>query len=147
MEPTTTLIQCKRVFPHPAEHVYAAFLDPGQVRQWFGPREFSIGTVEIDAVPGGQLAIEMIPPNGDRLWVKGAYTALVHGVVIAYTFAYEPDLPGLGSTLVTINFNRVENGTEVTLVHTIYKTINPTGRAKGWEAGLDKMETLLNTKD
>lgn len=144
MEKNNTIIQCKRVFKHPVHRVFGAFLDPEKVKLWFGPKEFSIGKVNLNPEVNGALEIEMITPKNDVLWVKGVYTEIVPETRIAYTFIYEPDGPNLGKTLVTVHFKAVSDlETEVQLVHTIYKTINPEGRAKGWEAGFDKLEILL----
>jgi uncharacterized protein YndB with AHSA1/START domain len=143
MEQDNTVIQCKRTFRHPVKKVFEAFLDPQKVKQWFGPKEFSIGSVNLTPVVNGILEIEMITPKNDVLWVKGNYTEIIPETRIAYTFIYEPDAPGLGKTLVTIHFTSKGAETEVTLVHTIYKTINPEGRTKGWEAGFDKLEAIL----
>lgn len=138
-----TIITCKRNFRHPVAKVFSAFLDAGKVKQWFGPKEFSIGEVHLQPEVNGQLEIEMITPRGDKLWVKGTYTAIVPNEKIEYTFVYVPDMPNLGETLVTIHFSDIGSGTEATLIHTIYKPINPDGRTKGWEDGFDKMEKLL----
>ena len=146
MEENKTIITCKRAFPHNREKVFAAFLDAGKVKQWFGPKEFSIGEVILQPIAGGRLDIEMITPKGDRLWVRGKYTTIEPEETIAYTFMYEPDMPGLGETLVTFHFASTEAGTEVSLVHTIHKPINPAGRTKGWEDGFDKMEHILLTE-
>lgn len=146
MEQNTTIINCKRHFRHPVTKVFGAFLDPGKVKQWFGPKEFSIGDVQITPTVNGDVAIEMISPRGDVLWVRGRYTSILPDSKIEYTFVYEPDMPGLGETLVTIHFTADTNGTEVSLIHTIYKPINAQGRAKGWEDGFDKMEQLLSTQ-
>jgi uncharacterized protein YndB with AHSA1/START domain len=144
MEKDTTIIQCRRTFRHPVQKVFGYFLDPVMVKQWFGPKEFSIGQINLEPKAGGHLEIEMITPKNEVLWVKGTYTEIVANEKIAYTFMYEPDGPNLGQTLVTIHFrNMSDRETDVQLIHTIYKTINPEGRAKGWEAGFDKLETLL----
>jgi uncharacterized protein YndB with AHSA1/START domain len=146
MTPETTIINCRKVFAHPVNKVFQAFLDPAAVKQWFGPFAFTIGNVLLDARINGALEIEMIAPNGQTLWVKGTYTEIVPLVRIAYTFSYEPDTPGLGQTLVTIHFQARGPETEVTIIHTIYKTINPEGRSKGWEDGFAKMELLLDNQ-
>ncbi|MCF8451467.1 MAG: SRPBCC domain-containing protein, partial [Taibaiella sp.] len=130
----------------PVSKVFQAFLDPAAVKQWFGPYAFSIGEVILDARVNGVLEIEMIAPNGQTLWVKGAYTEIVPLQRIGYTFSYVPDMPGLGETLVTTHFLARDQETEVTIIHTIYKTINPEGRAKGWVDGFAKMEQLLDNK-
>lgn len=144
MTENKTIISCKRVFAQPVAKVFGVFLDAAKVKQWFGPKEFSIGEVFIEPVVSGRIEIEMITPKGDILRVRGIYTTIETDATIAYTFRYEPDMPGLGETLVTFHFGRVEAGTEVSLVHTIYKPINPAGRTKGWEDGFDKMEKLLD---
>lgn len=144
MEQNKTLISCRRFFPHPCGRVFDAFLSPDKIKQWFGPKEFSIGEVSLSPEAGGALAIEMITPRGDKLWVRGVYKRIVPNTEIIYTFSYEPDMPGLGETMVTITFSETDGGTEVSILHTIYKSIDAAGRTKGWEDGFDKMQTLLS---
>jgi uncharacterized protein YndB with AHSA1/START domain len=138
-----TIIQYRRTFHHAIERVFEAFLDPAQVKVWFGPKEFSIGKVKLTPEPGGNIDIEMITPNGAVLWAKGIYREIIPLEKISYTFSYVPDGPGLGESLVSFYFTAKGNETEVALVHEIYKTINPEGRTKGWEDGFDKMDLLL----
>lgn len=146
MNDNKTIISCKRRFAHDPAKVFAAFLDADKVKQWFGPKEFSIGNVRLEPEVNGKLEIEMITPKGDVLWVRGRYTNIEPGKTIAYTFVYEPDMPGLGETLVTVHFDAAEGGTNVSLVHTIYKQMDPAGRTKGWEDGFDKMGKLLDNQ-
>ncbi|MES2701834.1 MAG: SRPBCC domain-containing protein [Bacteroidota bacterium] len=143
MDQDKTIIRCSRTFGHPVSKVYEAFVNPALVQQWYGPKEFTIGTVNIVPEVNGSLEIELVTPKG-TLWVKGIFTEMIPGVRLAYTFVYEPDMPNLGRTLVTIHFKEQGTATEVELIHTIYKTINPGGRTKGWETGFDKMEQILN---
>lgn len=138
-----TIIQTRRTFGHTVDKVFEAFLDPAQVKVWFGPKEFSIGQVILAPEAGGNIEIEMITPKGDILWVKGTYVEIIPLKKIAYTFTYVPDGPNLGKSLVNFYFTGNGNETTVALVHEIYKTINPEGRAKGWEDGFDKLERLL----
>ena len=59
-----TIIHCKRVFKHPVEKVFDAFLNSNHVKEWFGPKEITIGQVMLSPVVGGNLDIEMITSTG-----------------------------------------------------------------------------------
>ena len=139
-----TIIHCKRVFKHPVEKVFDAFLNPLHVKEWFGPKEITIGQVMLSPVVGGNLDIEMITSTG-VLWVKGIFREIVLHKKISYAYHYVPDASGLGESLVSFYFSSNENETEIELVQEIYKSINAEGRTKGWEGGFDKMEIFLSS--
>jgi uncharacterized protein YndB with AHSA1/START domain len=137
-----TIIHCKRVFKHPVEKVFDAFLNPLHVKEWFGPKEITIGQVMLSPIVGGNLDIEMITLTG-VLWVKGIFRDIVLHKKISYTYHYVPDRSGLGESLVSFYFSCNENETEIELVQEIYKSINAEGKTRGWEGGFDKLEIFL----
>jgi uncharacterized protein YndB with AHSA1/START domain len=137
-----TIIHCNRVFKHPVEKVFEAFLNPLHVKEWFGPKEITIGQVMLSPVVGGNLDIEMITSTG-VFWVKGIFREIVLHKKISYAYQYVPDISGLGESLVSFYFSSHKNETEIELVQEIYKSINAEGRTRGWEGGFDKMEIFL----
>jgi uncharacterized protein YndB with AHSA1/START domain len=137
-----TIIRCKRTFRHPVEKVFDAFLHPEHLKEWFGPKEVTIGQVMLLPVIGGKLDIEMITPTG-VLWVKGIFREIDLYKKISYSYHYVPDASGLGESLVNFYFSGYENQTEIELVQEIYKPVKAEGRTKGWEGGFDKMELFL----
>lgn len=139
-----TIIHCKRVFQHPVEKVFNAFLNPLHVKEWFGPKETAIGQVMLSPFVGGNLDIEMITPTG-VFWVKGIFREIDLHKKISYSYHYTPDASGLGESLVSLYFSGDENETEIELVQEIYKSIQAEGRTRGWEGGFDKMEIFLDT--
>ncbi|HYG16806.1 MAG TPA: SRPBCC domain-containing protein [Bacteroidia bacterium] len=139
-----TIIQYKHTFKHPVGKVFRAFLEAASVKLWFGPKEFSIGTVELEPKVGGNLSIEMISPRGDVFWMKGLFTEITEDYKIVYDAVYEPDVPNLGNYRVSYLFKAGGQQTEVTVVQEIYKVINPEGRTKGWEDGFAKLEAILD---
>jgi uncharacterized protein YndB with AHSA1/START domain len=46
--------------------VYAAWTDPEQIQEWFGPDGMTIETKEIDLKPGGVWRFDMVAANGTR---------------------------------------------------------------------------------
>ena len=59
-------IVLSRVIDAPRSLVYAAWTDPDQIQQWFGPEGFAIETKEIDLHPGGVWRFDMVAPDGTR---------------------------------------------------------------------------------
>jgi uncharacterized protein YndB with AHSA1/START domain len=55
-----------RVIDAPRSLVYAAWTDPDQIQQWFGPDGFAIETKEIDLRLGGVWRFDMVGPDGTR---------------------------------------------------------------------------------
>ncbi len=53
-----------RVFPVPADMLFAAFSDPAMLAQWWGPEGFTNTIQEFDFRPGGAWRITMRAPNG-----------------------------------------------------------------------------------
>jgi uncharacterized protein YndB with AHSA1/START domain len=56
-----------RVVNAPRERVFAAWTDPNQIRQWFGPAGFKTETLECDIRPGGRWRFIYTGPDG-RKW-------------------------------------------------------------------------------
>jgi uncharacterized protein YndB with AHSA1/START domain len=49
-----------KVFDHPRERVFAAWLDPAALSQWYGPAGLSIETHEADLREGGAWRFDMV---------------------------------------------------------------------------------------
>lgn len=55
-----------RVINAPRERVFAAWTDPNQIRQWFGPAGFTTETLECDIRPGGRWRFIYTGPDGTK---------------------------------------------------------------------------------
>jgi uncharacterized protein YndB with AHSA1/START domain len=55
-----------RVINAPRERVFAAWTDPNQVTQWFGPAGFKTETLECDIRPGGRWRFIYTGPDGTK---------------------------------------------------------------------------------
>lgn len=53
-----------RVVAASLDRAFAAWADPAQIVQWFGPEGFTLDTHEIDIRPGGRWRFDMIAPDG-----------------------------------------------------------------------------------
>ena len=59
-------IVLSRVIDAPRERVFAAWVDPAQITQWFGPAGFSCDTQECDIRPGGCWRFTYTGPDGTK---------------------------------------------------------------------------------
>lgn len=55
-----------RVLDAPVDRVFAAWADPAQITQWFGPAGFTCDTSECDIRPGGRWRFVYTGPDGTR---------------------------------------------------------------------------------
>src|SRR5688500_147272 len=80
-----------RVRDAPRERVWEAWTDPEQMKKWWGPKDFTAPTVEIDLQEGGKYLNCMRSPDGQDFWSTGVYREIVpmEKLVITDSFADE----------------------------------------------------------
>src|SRR6185503_6110733 len=66
-----------RVFDAPRSLVWAAFTEPERMKEWWGPKEFSVVKSQMDLRPGGTYHYGMKAKNGDVMWGKMAFREIV----------------------------------------------------------------------
>ncbi len=138
-----SMVRCQRVYKHPAEKVFAAFLSPATLRHWYGPRDMVVGDLQVEPVVGGKFDIELISERFGRLWTRGFFQEITPFERLVYTFIFDPDLGAAGDSVVTVSFNEVAAGTEVTVLQVLQKVIDPRGRTQGWTDILANLDAFL----
>ncbi len=76
-----------RIFDAPVERVWQAWIDPEQVKQWWGPDGFSSPSAEIDFREGGTSLVCMRAPKefgGQDMFSTWTYTKIVPMAQIEY---------------------------------------------------------------
>jgi uncharacterized protein YndB with AHSA1/START domain len=77
-------IVVSRIVNAPAERVFAAFADPAQVVQWWGPNGFVTRTISSDLRVGGAWRYTMTGPDGKVFPNKNVFVEIVPGARIVY---------------------------------------------------------------
>jgi uncharacterized protein YndB with AHSA1/START domain len=98
----------------PRERVFAAFVEPQQLAEWWGPAGFTTLGVDVDPREAGRYRITMQPPAGDAFHLSGSYSEFDPPRRLAFTFAWEEPDPDDRETLVTLSF--LDDGEHTTLV-------------------------------
>jgi len=143
-QPAETRLHLEKVLTVPRERVFAAFVDPAQLRRWWGPAGFTVSRLELAAEEGASYRIAMQPPEGGVFHIRGTLQAVEPPRRLAFTFIYEEPDPDDQETLVTLTFDSTDSGTRITLDQ------GPFGTAarlelhrEGWTDTLDRLERSL----
>ncbi|HXS11880.1 MAG TPA: SRPBCC domain-containing protein [Acidobacteriaceae bacterium] len=146
-------LHLRRFFAAPRQMVFDAWTKPEMVKEWFGPRCFTIPVCEMEARGGGAIRIDMQTLDGGT----------VHRLMGRYVEFYPPyrfhftsgpvDKEGrhIFETWTSVFFEEVEGGTEVVLDVHVTKTTPEAamylkGMREGWSQSLDKLEEFVGAR-
>jgi uncharacterized protein YndB with AHSA1/START domain len=138
-KPSLTL---KRRFNAPAEKVYAAWTQPAQIAQWFGPDAGGVSHAEADVRTGGRYTVIFQTEDGEEHHVSGVYREVVPNRRLVFTWAWR-STPERES-LVTILIEPQGEDSLFTLIHEQFFDEPARDRHRdGWSASLDKLARHL----
>src|SRR2546430_14799284 len=134
-----------RLLPAGRAHVFEALTDPDRLAIWWGPKGFTVPSVEVDLRAGGRYRIAMQPPGGDLFHLSGEFIEVDPQARLAYTFRWEPPDPDDLETVVSISLRDLGDSTELALTQRAFAT--EARRAlhdQGWTDSLDRLEELMS---
>lgn len=82
-----------RVFDAPRELVFEALSKPEHMKEWWGPRGFTMPVCEMDFRPGGAYRFVQNGPDGAEYAFRGEFREIVPPERISWTFEFE-GMPG-----------------------------------------------------
>ena len=121
------------------EAVFATFVEPDQLALWWGPDDGPVLSAEVDPLVGGRFRIRFrLAGDGTEHGSSGTFDVFDPPHRLAMSWAWEAD-DGPDSH-VDVTFRRVDQGTEVTLVHSRLGNEQARGEhQQGWEGAFDKL--------
>ena len=133
-----TTIDGVRVVDAPRERVFAAWTEPKQMAQWWGPQGCTVPVCELDLRPGGRIHIVIRSPQGD-FPIVGEYVEIVRPSRIVMR---------RDRKLTTVLFDEHFGKTIVTLVQTFEtpaeaEAERTSGAEQGWGQTFEKLDALL----
>jgi uncharacterized protein YndB with AHSA1/START domain len=150
-----------RIFDAPVEAVWQLWTDPEQFAAWYGPNGARIPVADMDVRVGGlrRVGMEVQTPNGPMsIWFTGEYREIVVNRRLAYTESMSdkdgrvlaPSDLGMSHdhptvTEVVVELEDLDGCTRMTLTHRGIPAASP--GANGWTMALDKLATLITTRN
>jgi len=145
----TRSITVSRVIDSTPERGYEAFLDPVDLAAWLPPTGFSAEVHHLEPEVGGTFRITFTGETDELAdyghSFGGTYLELVPGERIVHTDAFETDDPAMaGKMTVTVTFEAVEGGTEVT-VHqeNVPEVVSREDATAGWNDSLANLAAVV----
>jgi uncharacterized protein YndB with AHSA1/START domain len=145
-------LKITRVFDAPRKAVFAAWTDPKQVAQWWGPTGFTTPVCELDVRPGGAIRIDMRAPDGTIYPMTGVYNEVVPPERLVFTATpLDKDGKAMFENLNTVIFSEHNGKTTVELRVEVVKSSAAAeaylaGMEMGWNMTLDRLETHVGKK-
>ena len=136
-----TSLEIKRFINAPRARVYAAWTDPAQLKQWWGPESVRTRNFTADARVGGKYRWDLFNQEGEEMTVYGEYRELVPGRKIVFSWQWDDDEAWKNvSSVVTVELADCDGGTEVRLVHEKLPSEASRDRHnEGWNSVLDSL--------
>lgn len=136
----------RRLIAAPPARVFAAWIEPEQLRLWWGPAPVICVGAEVDARVGGRYRIANRFPDGAVLWISGTFERVDPPRLLAYSWRVEPG--PRRDERVTVRFEPRGAGTEVIVIHDrIADAALRERHAVGWDGCLVKLEAVFATAD
>lgn len=139
-----------RIINAPREIVFKAWTDPKQVEQWWSPQQFTNVVHQWNAIPGGEILVDMKGPDGVAHPMGGRFKEVDAPNKLVFTataFAGADGTPQL-QNLNTVTFEDLNGKTKLTLYVDVQKAGPGTeiplgGMEEGWSQSLDRFGALL----
>ncbi len=140
-----TSLEIKRLINAPRDRVYAAWTDPAQLKQWFGPEKVLTRDLIADVRVGGKFRWDLTNPEGEDMTMLGEYRELQPGRKIVFMWQWDDDEDWENHvSIVTVELNDADGGTALRLTHEgLPNAKSRDGHAEGWNSVLDKLERFV----
>jgi uncharacterized protein YndB with AHSA1/START domain len=139
-------LEINRVIKVSRERVYAAWTDPAQLKEWFGPENVQTRDLVADARVGGKFRWDLTNSEGEKMTMLGEYRELQPGKKIVFTWKWDDDETWENHiSIVTVELSDREGGTELRLIHEqLPNEQSRDGHTRGWNSALNKLENFLS---
>ena len=138
-----TALRITRVIRTDRQSVWDAWTKPEQMKQWSCPAPGGLAEATSDLRVGGAFTMRMVV-EGVEHNAFGTYREVEEPKRLVYTWDWREEEQAMGDTLVTVEFNEVEGGTEVVLLHEGFPAEEArAGHDEGWNACMANLEGYL----
>jgi uncharacterized protein YndB with AHSA1/START domain len=138
-------LELTRLFLAPRARVFEFFTAAALLAEWWGPRGFSIPSIDFIPRVGGTYRIEMQPANGDAFVLAGTFREVDIPSRLAFTFEWEPPEPDDQETVAQLAFEVTDaDSTRVQLRQGPFKAeARRALHRDGWTESFDKLAELV----
>ena len=140
-----TSLEITRFINASPDRVYAAWTDPAQLKEWFGPENVRTRNITANVCVGGKYRWDLITQDDEDWAAFGEYRELIPEKKIVFTWQWDDDEAWKNRiSLVTIELFERRGGTELRLTHEQLPSEESRDRHnEGWNSLLDRLEQFI----
>lgn len=154
-EAATATVNLRHQYNATPQQVFKAWSDPQALQQWFGPHSHKCKVEKYNFRVDGEWQIRMTPieedtdcggyDKGADSVCAGTFVEIIGDKKIAMTFAWIENGGDVSGTLLTVEFNAHDSGTEVILTHErLPNEDSARAHQGGWQGTLECLETYIS---
>ena len=134
-------VKVRREIAAPAAELFDAWLDPEKLALWMRPGDTSRTDAKVDPRVGGAFEIVMHTPKGS-VPHRGAYQEITRPRRLVFT--WNSPYAGDHGSLVTVDFNPKDKGTEIVITHERLPSEEMvTAHSGGWSSILERIASAF----
>jgi uncharacterized protein YndB with AHSA1/START domain len=140
---TTSSLRLSRIIAASQEDVFEAWTNPDLMMKWSAPEGLQIPSVVADLRVGGAFKIHMNEESGEHV-AYGTYKEIDRPNRLVYTWDWENPDSHMGGTLITVEFKKLGDNTEVTMTHDLFPSEEVMeAHNQGWVSCLNRLENVF----
>jgi uncharacterized protein YndB with AHSA1/START domain len=137
-------LRMTRTLPAARADVWATLAQADELARWWGPKGFTVPSLEFEPAVGESFRISMQPPEGELFHLDGVFREVDPPSLLSYTFVWDPPDPDDRETVVTLALADRGAETEVSLTQGAFATDERLAlHDGGWSESFEKLEDLL----
>ncbi len=135
----------ERLLDAPPSLVYKVWTQPEHLVHWWGPKDFSTPSWDMDVRPGGSFRILIRSIDGTEFWMRGVYREVVEPERLVFTFAWEDENGDpVHETLVTVRFDAEGKQTRFSFHQALFRTpVECEDHRGGWSECFDRLAAYV----
>lgn len=143
--PVAPALVLRRTYAAPRQRLFDAWTTPEIAMRFLSPNDITVSDVKMDARAGGSYAISMRMEDGEIWTVGGIYREFTPPERLSMTWRWHEDKSeDEHESLLTLQFNEVEGGTELVLTHErLASDESRDGHTKGWSDIMERLNGVL----
>lgn len=147
VETAARTVILERTFAAAPSLVFKAWTDPEILGRWFGPEGFTTTEVQMDARVAGRWSNTMVSPDGKRYPSAGEFREVsAPSRLVMFDEGKGEPMNG-HATKIEVTFGPNGSGTNMRLVHGVFKTVEMRDECKqGWASSFHKLARVLDGK-
>jgi uncharacterized protein YndB with AHSA1/START domain len=137
-------LRITRVLPAARADAWRAITEPDALAEWWGPKGFTVPSLEFDPRIGEGFRIAMQPPDGELFHLHGEFREVDPPSRLSYTFVWDPPDPDDRETVVTLSLRDHGENVVVELTQGEFATEERLAlHDGGWTESFEKLDQLL----